>query len=240
MQLGFSEFTYGYAVVHQLQVQKNLGFNAWPFFPSLRRERRFATDAFLGSRNGIFFFLQFKLSEKMISRNAIEFRTAPHRKANFTTPPVYRFHLMPGRISTQHQDLLKLERGGQNGRKVYYVAPGFDGVEFHRMQSNPSQVISKSVWVRPSYLASISDTGPHHVSFDSPNGTKYTYSDPVKIKDSIDLTSFSQDIKNSFEKSEASETNIQSLAQIENEILNIAKESKQMRISKNSHRNPFS
>ena len=229
MKLGFSEFTYGYAVVHQLQVQNNLGFKAWPFFPSLRIERNFGADTFLRSRRGVFFFLQFKLSEKMVSRNAIEFRNTGHGNPIFNDPPVYRFHLMPGRISSQHRDLLNLERSGRNGRKVYYVAPSFDGVEFHRMQSDPRQVISKSVWVRPSYLSSIVDDGPHHVSFDTPNGDVYTYSKPMKIEHSIDLYSFSREINNSLESVKMTEIDEHSLIEIEEDILKIATESKNIK-----------
>ena len=227
MKIGFSEFTYGFAVVYQLQIQRNLGFKAWPLFPSLRVENRIGADVGISSRKGIFFFLQFKLSEKMVNRNAIEFRSAGHGNPIFTSPPVYRFHLMPRRISIQHQKLLKLEKGGPNGRKVYYVAPGFDGVQFHRMRSNPRKIISDSVWVRPSYLGSITDDGPHHVSFDRPKGTKYTYSNPFKIDHAVDLDSFSKDITSNLETNN-NEFDRQSLRATEEDILKIAERSKEI------------
>lgn len=98
MESGFSEFTYGFAVTHEL-VTRWFGRSAVPVFPSLIAEGRpgGGYDVFL-KKPGYPLFLQFKLSEFMSRRQSSEWR--------LFNSPYYRFWLRAPRHSDQHALLL--------------------------------------------------------------------------------------------------------------------------------------
>jgi hypothetical protein len=166
---GFSEFSYGYCVTEDLVVGKGLPITAAPVFPSLKEEGKTGVgyDVLL-DRPGAPLFLQFKLVEHMERGNAKE-----TKKGHFS-PPFYRMHLRPSRISDQHQSLISLE---QAGNEVYYVAPTF----FKRDELNSAyadrQVWNRSFRTKPSAIGPLPNDKSHHVSFDPLTGNWRVYSE---------------------------------------------------------------
>jgi hypothetical protein len=166
---GFSEFSYGYCVTEDLVIGKGLPITAAPVFPSLKEEGEpgFGYDVLL-DQPGAPLFLQFKLVEHMERGNAKE-----TKKLHFS-PPFYRMHLRPSRISDQHQSLISLELGGN---EVYYVAPTF----FKRDDLNSAyadrQVWNRSFRIKPSEIGPLPDNRAHHVSFDPSTGKWRFYSE---------------------------------------------------------------
>jgi hypothetical protein len=88
-----SEFSYGYAVTESLVRQVRYPLQAAPIFPSLIAEGRSGGYDVAIPFSGFPLFLQFKLSDLMVSRTAIE------TKARLLEPEFYRFHLGPTRDS---------------------------------------------------------------------------------------------------------------------------------------------
>ena len=71
MKSDISEFSYGFALVNELADSVGSGLRAAPLFPSLRQEARLGYDVKL-DRPGLPLFLQFKLSDCMVSNRAKE------------------------------------------------------------------------------------------------------------------------------------------------------------------------
>lgn len=112
-----SEFSYGFALTHELVL--SIGkLSAAPVFPSLIEEGR-AGGGYDVNLNapGIPLFLQFKRSEKLERRNARE-----TRHFNNFTVPFYRFTITAKNNSDQHEMLLELDDGYN---LVFYAAPLF-------------------------------------------------------------------------------------------------------------------
>lgn len=161
MKSKLSEFSYGYALTEELSRYNSL--IAAPYLPSLRNEGNTGGyDVRIEYLAGPL-FLQFKLSEKLITRKAKEFQVCGLLK-----PPFYRFRLRPLRHSCQHDLLLDTE--SQWPRSVYYSAPAFvDEKELNQKYLN-SQVVDHSVFVSPAEIGSL-NLDEHYISFKDHNST---------------------------------------------------------------------
>ena len=116
MKPQISEFSYGYALTDELIHWHGTNLTAAPIFPSLYQEGqpRGGYDLML-QRLGLPLFLQFKLADCMVLRNAQEV------KDHIFHVPYYRMHLRPTKHSSQHEMLLSLEN---QGNEVYYSIKG--------------------------------------------------------------------------------------------------------------------
>jgi hypothetical protein len=164
----FSEFSFGYSVTEDLAVWQGAPLTVAPVFPSLLQEGQpgIGYDVRL-QRPGIPLFLQFKLVEQMVRRNANE------TKQGHFFPPFYRMHLRSRKISDQHQSLVSLE---QSGNDVFYVAPGFHTTsELNSAYAN-RQVWNRSFRIRPSAIGPLPDDARHHVTFQQPTAQWRFYS----------------------------------------------------------------
>jgi hypothetical protein len=166
----FSEFTYGFALTHELLSGPAGQFLRAPQFPSLRDEgKKYGYDVKI-QRKGKPLFIQFKLSEPMLTRAAREYRDLSFRI------PCYRMHFWPRRKSKQHTLLSKLE---QNNRgSVFYYAPAFWMVRDLDRYFASKSIESNSRRARPSELPIPRDKKSHHLSFESARGKNVNlYSD---------------------------------------------------------------
>lgn len=169
-----SEFSYGYALTEELVRRSGLPLTAAPLFPSLLAEGRAGGgyDVHLPFV-GFPLFLQFKLSDCMIRWSAYECQLGLY------TPDFYRMHLRPLKHSQQHDLLLDLE---SKGYPVYYAAPHFHLPEELNDAYINNQVISRSVFFRPSEIGRLPDDEKHHVSFKY-GSPAYLFSEPKLVRE---------------------------------------------------------
>jgi hypothetical protein len=174
MKPDISEFSYGYAVTECLIWDTTLPVVGAPIFPSLIAEGRSGGYDVAIPISGLIVFLQFKLSHFMKRNTALE---AQH---GCLSTPFYRMHLRPKRHSMQHEMLLDLEVSGH--QIVFYAAPKFHlPQELNRAYLRRS-IIQQSIFIKPSIIGPLPDTGDHHISFK--NGFPvYMCSEPKVIRD---------------------------------------------------------
>jgi hypothetical protein len=174
---GLSEFSYGYSVIEAFAKRWQPKLTAAPILPSLKEEGAIGGgyDALL-QRPGILMYLQFKKSQFIQTGNAKEVRQ------NRMLVPLYRMYLLRrNKISSQHQQLIKLETSpGQ--RVVRYVAPLFHTVFQLNQFYLSDQILQKSIFLRPSrFDVKEDDPSIHHASFRSRTEVDF-FSDPQRFE----------------------------------------------------------
>ncbi|MFZ3170175.1 MAG: hypothetical protein WA130_21395 [Candidatus Methanoperedens sp.] len=116
VEIGISEFTFGYAFLYE-QTRRNWGsLMAAPVLPSLRQETEEGWDAQL-PRRGCDFYYQFKLSDRLERGHAKFIADGTYRR------PYYRIKLHARNFNRQHRELW---RHAQSNQDTYYVAPEFE------------------------------------------------------------------------------------------------------------------
>lgn len=169
MNSQITEFSFGFALTHELINNAPILGPTAPEFPSLIQEGAPGGGYDVALDFGVFLFLQFKLSEYMIGNAAGEAETMG--------VPYYRFWIMPTSESQQHPMLLELEAADQ---VVYYAAPIFWTQDQFNDAFAQQQVAPSSIFVPPSSIGAIADTEPHPVAFNG-QGAAYVFSRPTKI-----------------------------------------------------------
>lgn len=156
-----SEFSYGFALTHELVL--SLGsLNAAPVFPSLIEEGKAGGgyDVMLDAP-GLPLFLQFKRSERLTRGTAREIKAGAALSV-----PYYRIALTARHDSDQHDMLIELD---QAPNVVFYAAPMFHLKEEFDEAFLDGEVRARSFFVSPSAIGAFIDDGAHHLSFDGTN-----------------------------------------------------------------------
>jgi len=190
MRPAISEFSFGYAVTEEIIRQQRAFMIGAPIFPSLIREGGAGGGYDLQlNRVGFPIFLQFKLSHRMVKSNSIEIKDH-----SLLTPPFFRIHLMPLKLSQQHNMLLELDNGTN---EVYYVAPFFTTqAELNHHYTNTS-VLNNSVFIRPRLIGALPDDEDHHISLEQHSDPAYLFSKKSKKLGGItDAQKFMADMSN--------------------------------------------
>ncbi|HET9640338.1 MAG TPA: hypothetical protein VFP12_14155 [Allosphingosinicella sp.] len=167
-----SEFSYGFALTHEL-VQAMGTLSAAPVFPSLIDEGAAGGgyDVKL-EQPGLPLFIQFKRSECIILTSGREIKNG----ADLATP-YYRFPVTASADSEQHKMLLEWDVAPN---EVFYAAPMFHTKPEFDGAYLGGEVRQRSFFVRPRVIGRFADDKTHHVSFD---GNKcYKMSEPLKIE----------------------------------------------------------
>jgi len=164
-----SEFSFGYAFVEHIARTPGLPFAASPVFPSLIREGELGYDVELISE-GVPLFLQFKLSDCLVKRNAKE-------EPNLGVP-YFRMHIRSLRHSEQHRLLLDLENDGE---LVYYVAPMFHQPNELNDAYLAHEVLLRSMIIEPSAIGHLTINEEHYLAFNN-NRDVIVCSKPRKIE----------------------------------------------------------
>jgi hypothetical protein len=181
MDLQFSEFSYGYALIQEIQRLYVKPLKCAPIFPSLQDEGTKGYDVELRMRGlkpnspGIPLFLQFKLSER------IERRFKGRTDDLYYDPPFYRVKLRTRRPN-QHELLVRLQR---RGKEVYYAAPAFHKTTELNKNFSDDNVFGNSIFVKPSSLGKFPEGEPHHFSFASasdPIVRRFSERKPTEVK----------------------------------------------------------
>ncbi|MGP9809872.1 hypothetical protein ACTZWT_00010 [Rhodopseudomonas sp. NSM] len=167
-----SEFSYGFALTHELANLAGVGLKAAPIFPSLIEEGKSGGgyDVKL-DWVGIPVFLQFKRADCMKLATA-----KPVNTGAALDLPFYRFPITPNWKSAQHDMLLSLDQGAN---EVFYVAPRFHLVREFNDAYIATSIVNRSFFIRPSAIGPLGD-GDHHVAYD--DKTHLVCSEPRRIE----------------------------------------------------------
>jgi hypothetical protein len=173
MKSGISEFSFGYAVTEEIVRQQRHVMVGAPVFPSLYDEGRpgGGYDLLL-QRVGFPLMLQFKLTQKMVKKSAMEIKT--HR---LSAPPFYRIQLMPTKLSEQHNMLLSLDDGFN---EVYYAAPLFSTQNELNDYYTANTVLENCIFIKPNTIGPLPDDDDHHVSIDDNPSRGFLFSSQPK------------------------------------------------------------
>jgi hypothetical protein len=147
-----SEFSYGYALTEELATGAFGPLTGAPIFPSLIAEGSLGYDVQL-PYFGAPLFIQFKLSDKLVRRNAAE-------AAEFGLP-YFRFHLRSRKYSVQHDLLQHLQASGE---EVFYAAPLFFSQDELNERYTTRTVFSSSALFEPLDI-DLPDDEDHYVAF---------------------------------------------------------------------------
>ena len=167
-----SEFSYGFALTHELVLSLET-LSAAPIFPSLLEEGRAGGgyDVKL-TAPGVALFLQFKRSERLHLKSAREIRDGARIGL-----PYYRLEITAKSDSDQHNMLLELD---QPPNQVYYAAPMFILKPEFDNAFVAGLMRQRSFFIKPQDVGRFTDAKPHHVSFDT--ATCIVKSEPREIK----------------------------------------------------------
>lgn len=164
----FSEFSFGYAVVRQIE-QEMLGQQAVPVFPTQHQEADAGYDVSFLS-HGVPLFIQFKRSEVMRRANCREFKDT----AASWTLPVYRMHLHRAEQYRQHMLMRTLQREGKVA--VYCTSGVATKAQLDDLYAAGRVLEAATVfWPLDVNLPSLYE--PHHVAFMPGHSRAYVYSD---------------------------------------------------------------
>jgi len=154
----FSEFSYGFALTHELINRFGVAVAGAPVFPSLIQEGRSGGYDVGIPLEGWTIFLQFKVSQLMKRQTAMHWGEYGH--------PYFRFPLRPASYSDQHRLLLQLAHESQLAHFVAYVAPAFHEPQELNDLFLRQGVAENSVWIPALTIGEIHDNEEHWIIFD--------------------------------------------------------------------------
>ncbi|MGM9509436.1 hypothetical protein ACS5NO_16995 [Larkinella sp. GY13] len=189
-----SEFSFGYAITEEIIRHQRHLIDGAPIFPSLLQEGSPGGGYDLKiNRIGFPLFLQFKLSHKMVKKSSFEIKD----HSLFSTP-FFRIHIMPLKLSQQHNMLLSLDDGNN---EVYYVAPFFTTQSEINLHYSNRAVISNSIFIKPNTIGNLPDDDEHHISLEQHKSLGYLFSKEPKTIEEIGYSEkFLADMLNKLEQ----------------------------------------
>jgi hypothetical protein len=153
--IGISEFTFGYAFLHEQTTHHEHNLRAAPILPSLQEEANLGWDARL-PLVGTDYYYQFKLSDHLSRSNATFIRDETYHD------PYYRIALHRHNSNRQHQRLKELSRNNPN---TYYVAPEVNNLDEFNSAFLNNQIVSQSRLIPLSDCEEIADNEQHYITF---------------------------------------------------------------------------
>lgn len=153
--IGISEFTFGYAFLHEQTTNHAHNLRAAPILPSLQEEHNLGWDARL-PLVGMDYYYQFKLSDHLLRSNATFIRDGTYHN------PYYRIALHRHNNNRQHQRLKELSGTNPN---TYYVAPEFNNLDEFNAAFLNSQIVSQSRLIQLTECDEITDSEQHYITF---------------------------------------------------------------------------
>src|SRR6266850_4523611 len=153
--LGISEFTFGYAFLHE-QTNKQWGnLKAAPILPSLQQEADVGWDAHLPAV-GTDFYYQFKLTERLSRANAKYIADGTYSGA------YYRISLHRRDANRQHK---RLRAHAQTHPDTYYVAPEMETLDDFNNAFLSKTVEQRSRLIRIADCKDWDDDEQHYITF---------------------------------------------------------------------------
>lgn len=165
----FSEFSYGFALTHELVNRFRTTVLGAPILPSLIDEGRAGGFDVGLPTSGWTAFLQFKSAQLMKRSTAKHWDEYGHG--------YFRFPIRPATYSDQHRLLLELADQAGFAHFVAYVAPAFHEINELNAFFLNERVAENSVWIPVRSIGDILDNDEHWVIFDSAADTPRLRSD---------------------------------------------------------------
>ena len=192
MDIGYSEFSFGYAFAD------NFIHDSWsrptsaPTFPSLRDEGKWGYDVRIDLAGRAVFF-QYKRPELLTRNSAREIR-------DYALPGLYpdffRMPLMMGTISQQHNHLIDLECKFPG--RVLYATPAIGTIhEFNRVYCL-GEVHRQTILFSPKEIGPLNDKEKHHIAYRKGQPHGWLCSEPREIK-AIPYVQFEEQVLRSFD-----------------------------------------
>lgn len=175
MNVGISEFSFGYAYLHEQTNAKWSGIKAVPILPNLRQEAKEGWDAKLPTKGGVFYY-QFKVSDHMKWRNS-----ALISDGTYSTP-YFKFHLHPNNKYLQHRRLRRLSKSRKH---VSYVTQELESADAFNDAFLQKSVVQNSRNIPLQKCDDITEGGSHIIAFQSGTTEFHQCSDPHRIEGSI-------------------------------------------------------
>jgi hypothetical protein len=166
----FSEFSFGFALTHELVNRWNAQIEVAPVFPTLFQEGQQGGGYDVQLQPGYPLFLQFKMSEYMVRSTAAQWQLFGE--------PYYRFWMHALRHSEQHDLLLALD---VDPNAAYYVAPAIHRTEDLNGAFLAENIIGHSIFIRPRDIGPLPDLDYHAIAFHVGQGLAYRCSEPRKL-----------------------------------------------------------
>ncbi|WP_213544565.1 hypothetical protein [Vannielia litorea] len=176
MIIGYTEFSYGYALTENLVRASSTGPATAPVFPNLVQEAQLGYDVMLDFPV-VPLFLQFKLPMLMVRNNAKEISSL---NLHGLHPPFFRMPLMRRDKSRQHARLMELER--RTPGSVFYASSTLTSVYAFNTAYLRAQVHLRSAYFSPLDIGPLPDDKYHHVSYASDRSIAWRCSEPKKVK----------------------------------------------------------
>lgn len=175
MEPQISEFSYGFALTHEI-INATKSRTVAPIFPSLYRESLVGYDVQINlGAPFVPLFLQFKLSHCMIRNTAYEIS-----RYNFpVTTPFYRFNLYSRVKSHQHDLLCQLD---QFDELVFYAAPIFSTLEQFNSLYASRRILDRTRFVSPMSIGPFRDNDDHSIAFNDKSGLYFCSEEPRQIE----------------------------------------------------------
>ncbi len=172
VQVGISEFTFGYAFLYE-QTHANWGnLQAAPILPSLQQEEQAGWDAQL-PLNGTDFYYQFKLTDYLSRSNA------SYIKDHTYAGPYYRLAFHRRNNNRQHQ---RLRDHSVTNPHTYYVAPEFNAADDFHAAFLAQQLTAQSRLIPVADCDDINDSDQHYITF-QPNQVDWIQHSEKKLHD---------------------------------------------------------
>ena len=153
--IGISEFSFGYAFLHEQTENYLNNLRAAPILPSLVEEAEYGWDARLPLQ-GTDYYYQFKLSDYLSRSNASFIRDGTYEG------PYYRVSLHRNNFNRQHQRLKELSRDNPN---TFYVAPEFNNLDQFNSAFLTQNITSQSRLIPLSECEQINDNDQHYITY---------------------------------------------------------------------------
>lgn len=175
VEIGISEFTFGYAFLFE-QTQANWGnLRAAPVLPSLQQEEQQGWDARL-PLNGIDFYYQFKLSDYLQRGNATYIRNGTYNS------PYYRIWLHRRNYNQQHR---RLRQHCVVNRNTYYAAPEFNSIEEFNTRFLARQITTNCRIIPLTMCGDINEGDQHCITFQRGDPAWILHSEPRRHEKSF-------------------------------------------------------
>jgi hypothetical protein len=153
--IGISEFTFGYAFLHEQTTNHAYNLRAAPILPSLQEEHNFGWDARL-PLIGMDYYYQFKLSDHLIRPNAKFIKDGTYHDS------YYRIALHRHNSNRQHQRLKELSGTNPN---TFYITPEFNTLDEFNAAFLNNQIVSQSRLIPLNECDEITDSEQHYITF---------------------------------------------------------------------------
>ena len=192
MNLGYTEFSFGYAFTENLIRAASTAPAGAPQFPNLVQEGKLGYDIKIDFP-GCPLYFQFKLPKLMVRNSAFEIS---HYGLQGIQTPFFRMYLMKSDLSPQHKLLLDLEKKCPNS--VYYVTPCLESVKSFNDAYNAATVHSDSVWFSPKKIGVLPNSEQHSIAYRRGSNFAWLCSEPRQITAST-LENITANVKQVFE-----------------------------------------